>query len=152
MKVAVKWICTKSDRLTGSACSRLPNMLLLPRLTCDSDRQLCHRTGPSRTCIIVGVKNGVDNKKTGNPQNHIQHHEDLVAYPGLSSRHTTLTRGRHSYSVPGCKSKVPVSPIASLSDNQDATSVRHIGQAQPPVDCHSVPLAPFFHHQIPRKG
>lgn len=123
---------------------RLTNMLLLPKLTCDSDRQLSHGTGPSRTCIIVGVKNGVDNKNTGNPQNHVQHHEDLMADPGLSSRHMTPTRGLHSYSVPDCKSKGPVSPIASLSDNQDATSARHVGRAQPPVDCHSVPFAPFF--------
>lgn len=67
-------------------------MLLLPKLTCDSDRQLSDRTGPSRTCII-GVKNGVYNKNTGNSQNHVQHHEDLMAYPGLSSRHMTLTKG-----------------------------------------------------------
>lgn len=37
-------------------------------------------------------------------------------------------RGGYNPSVLGCKSTVPLSPIASLLDNQDATCARHIGQ------------------------
>lgn len=46
-------------------------MALLLILTCDSDQQLSDRAGPSKTCIVVGVKNGVDNKNAGNSQSHI---------------------------------------------------------------------------------
>lgn len=113
-------------------------MLLLLNLTCDSEQKLPYRTGPSRTCIIVGVKNGVDNKNTGDSQNHVQHCQDLMAYPILSSRHMALTKVLQSYSVPDCKAKVPVSAIACLWYNQYAIPARHVGPAQPPVELLSV--------------
>lgn len=67
-------------------------------LTRDSDQHLPHRTGPSRTGVIVRVKNGVDNEDTGNSQSHIQHRQGLLAYPGLRGRHAGFSR---RVSVPG---------------------------------------------------
>lgn len=69
---------------------------MLKILTHDSDKHLPHRPGPARARVVVRVKNGVDNKNTWNSQSHIQHHQGLLAHPGLSGRHTALA-GRPSF-------------------------------------------------------
>lgn len=69
---------------------------MLKILTHDSDQHLPHRPGHSRARVVVRVKNGVDNKNTWNSQSHIQQHQGLLAYPGLSGRHTALVEGFYS--------------------------------------------------------
>lgn len=120
---------------------------MLKILTHDSDKHLPRRPGPARARVVVRVKNGVDNKNTWNSQSHIQHHQGLLAYPGLGGRHTALAEGflqscwdpaihvtlKYVTSHPAAVLRLQFRFAQRLLGSWKPASVRHVRPPQPPV-------------------
>lgn len=138
---------SRLTRLARCCWGKLKRSFMLKILTHDSDKHLPHRPGPARARVVVRVKNSVDNKNTWNSQSHIQHHQGLLAYPGLGGRHTALAEGflqscwdpaihvtlKYVTSHPAAVLRLQFRFAQRLLGSWKPASVRHVRPPQPPV-------------------
>lgn len=118
-------------------------------LTRHSDQHLPGGAGPSRTGLVVRVKDGVDYEDAGNPESHIQNRQGLLAEPHLGGRHggfgacrngtgsgVQWRRGSPSLpsSLPELRSRqrVPAAAPGRLSGDRGPAAIRHVRAAPPP--------------------